>query len=232
MAECPANQLGTSRTVQTGGTIVLDNIYNNNWAMYAGVEFGNNEYRKSADSIKVIASSVADGGVVEVYVDSINASTKIAECNITSTGSWTTFEKFSAELLSVVYGNHDVYLLFTGSGTNKLFMMQSFYFTGKKVTTGTSGENFHGPRKYDLEQNFPNPFNPTTEIGYQLPVASNISLKVFNLLGQEITTLYEGFHQSGNYTTKFDAEGLSSGIYLYRLEAGNFVFTKKALLLK
>ena len=193
MAECPANQLGTSRTVQTGGTIVLDNIYNNNWAMYAGVEFGNNEYRKSADSIKVIASSVADGGV---------------------------------------YGNHDVYLLFTGSGTNKLFMMQSFYFTGKKVTTGTSGENFHGPRKYDLEQNFPNPFNPTTEIGYQLPVASNISLKVFNLLGQEITTLYEGFHQSGNYTTKFDAEGLSSGIYLYRLEAGNFVFTKKALLLK
>ena len=78
--------------------------------MYAGVEFGNNDYHKNADSIKVIASSAADGGTIEVYIDSIDASTKIAECNISSTGSWTTFKTFSAKLLSTVKGNHDVYL--------------------------------------------------------------------------------------------------------------------------
>ncbi len=82
LAECPANQSGTKRTVQNADTTVLDNIYNSNWAMYAGVEFGNNDYQKSSDSIKVIASSAGGSGTVEVYIDSIDVSTKIAECNI------------------------------------------------------------------------------------------------------------------------------------------------------
>ena len=232
LAECPANQLGTKRTVQSADVTVLDNIYTNNWAMYAGVEFGNNEYQKSADSIKVIASSATDGGVVEVYIDSIDESTKIAECNIASTGSWTSFETFSAKLLSNVSGNHDVYLLFTGSGSNKLFMQQSFYFTEEKLSTGTMGENIKGPRKYELEQNYPNPFNPTTVIKYQLPVESRISLKVYNLIGQVVTTLYDGFHQSGNYSATFNAEGLSSGVYYYRIKTGTFSQTKKMIFLK
>ena len=232
LAECPANQLGTKRTVQNANTTVLDNIYYNNWAMYAGVEFGNNEYQKHADSIEVITSSATDGGIVEVYIDSIDANTKIAECNISGTGSWTTFETFSAKLLSPVSGKHDVYLLFTGSVMNKLFMLHSFYFTGERITTGTTGQYFQDPSNFDLEQNYPNPFNPTTVISYQLPVSSNISLKVYDLIGQEITTLFEGFRQAGNYSTTFNAKGLSSGIYLYRLDAGNFEFTKKALLLR
>jgi len=232
LAECPANQLGTKRTLIAANTTVLDNIYYNNWAMYAGVEFGNNDYLKSADSIKVIASSVTNGGVVEVYIDSIDESTKIAECNIAGTGSWTSFETFSAKLLSPVSGNHDVYLLFTGSVMDKLFMLKSFYFTGEMKTTGTKEKSIQNPLKYNLGQNYPNPFNPSTIISYQLPIASKVSLKVYNLLGQEINTLYEGLHQAGNFTATFNAGGLSSGIYLYRLEAGNSVFTKKALLLK
>jgi xylan 1,4-beta-xylosidase len=232
LAECPANQLGTKRTLIAANTTVLDNIYYNNWAMYAGVEFGNNDYSKSADSIKVIASSATNGGVVEVYIDSIDESTKIAECNIAGTGSWTTFETFSAKLLSPVSGNHDVYLLFTGSVMDKLFMLKSFYFTGEMKTTGTKEKSIQIPLKYNLGQNYPNPFNPSTIISYQLPVASKVCLKVYNLLGQEINTLYDGLHQAGNFTATFNAGGLPSGIYLYRLEAGNFVFTKKALLLK
>ena len=200
--------------------------------MYAGVEFGNNDYSKSADSIKVIASSANNGGVVEVYIDSIDESTKIVECNIAGTGSWTSLETFSAKLLSPVSGNHDVYLLFTGSVMDKLFMLKSFYFTGEMKTTGTKEKSIQNPLKYNLGQNYPNPFNPSTIISYQLPVASKVSLKVYNLLGQEINTLYDGLHQAGNFTATFNAGGLPSGIYLYRLEAGNFVFTKKALLLK
>jgi xylan 1,4-beta-xylosidase len=232
LAECPANQLGTKRTVQSADITVLDNIYYNNWAMYAGVEFGKNEYQKSADSIKIIASSATYGGVVEVYIDSIDESRKIAECNISGTESWTSFETFSAKLLSNITGCHDVYLLFTGSVMNKLFMLQSFYFTEVNLATGAIGENIQSSLKYELEQNYPNPFNPTTVIRYQLPVESKMSLKVYNLLGQEIITLFDGLHQPGSYIATFNAEGLSSGIYLYRLKAGNFVYTKKALLLK
>lgn len=232
LAECPANRLGVSRTVQNADTTVLDNIYNNNWAMYAGVEFGNSDYRKSADSIFVVASSANSGGTVGIYIDSIDASRKIGECNITGTGSWTTSRTFSAKLSSPVSGNHDVYLLFTGSGSDKLLMLQSFYFTGERTTTGVSGEIPNGPRNYDLGQNYPNPFNPTTTIRYQLPVSGAVSLKVYNLLGQVMSDLYEGFRPAGKYQATLNGEGLSSGVYLYELKVGNFVTSKKALLLK
>ena len=111
-------------------------------------------------------------------------------------------------------------------------MLQSFYFTGEKTTTGISGEVSNGPCKYDLGQNYPNPFNPTTTIRYQLPVAGVVSLKVYNLLGQVMSVLYEGFRQAGKYQAILNAEGLSSGMYLYQLKVGNFVSTKKALLLR
>jgi hypothetical protein len=111
-------------------------------------------------------------------------------------------------------------------------MLQSFYFTGERTATGISGETFTGPRKYDLGQNYPNPFNPTTTISYQLPVAGVVSLKVYNLLGQVMSVLDEGFRQAGKYQAILNAEGLSSGIYLFRLKAGTFVSTKKAILLR
>ena len=98
------------------------------------------------------------------------------------------------------------------------------------------------PDEYQLLQNYPNPFNPTTEIRYQIPEVSHISLKVFNLLGQEVATLFEGIRQPGNYEATFSAGGgdgskLASGVYLYRLIANhnggsNFVKTKKLILLK
>ena len=233
LAECPANQLGTKRSVQRGDTTVLDNIYSDNWAMYAGVEFGNNDYHKSADSIKVIASSAADGGTVEVYIDSIDASTKIAECNISGTGSWTTFKTFSANLLSSVRGNHDVYLRFTGSGTNKLFMLQSFYFTGTPTTTGVKNlQGYNIPRKFNLDQNYPNPFNPITKIEYSVPVNSNVSLKVYDILGNEVVTLFNGRRLPGNYVVSFNGSELSSGVYLCQMKSNNFKETKKLVLLK
>jgi len=88
------------------------------------------------------------------------------------------------------------------------------------------------PASFSLSQNYPNPFNPTTVINYTVPKSSFVSLKVYNILGQEVATLYQGFQKAGEYKTNFDASKLSSGVYLYRLQANGFNEAKKMILMK
>jgi len=88
------------------------------------------------------------------------------------------------------------------------------------------------PRGYTLAQNYPNPFNPTTTISFDLPSGSFVSLKVFDLLGREISTLVSGELQAGHYTRQWNAGGIASGIYFYRLQAGSYSQTKQLLLLR
>jgi hypothetical protein len=88
------------------------------------------------------------------------------------------------------------------------------------------------PTVYTLEQNYPNPFNPTTIISYALPKQSHVTLKVYDVLGRDLQTLVEEKQDVGVYTLKFDASGLASGVYFYRLVAGSFISTKKLMLLR
>jgi hypothetical protein len=88
------------------------------------------------------------------------------------------------------------------------------------------------PVKYSLEQNYPNPFNPTTSIEFQNPKLGYVSLKVFNLLGQEVATLLNEQKAQGTYRVMWDASGLASGVYFYRLHGDGFVATKKLLLMR
>jgi hypothetical protein len=92
--------------------------------------------------------------------------------------------------------------------------------------------NVNMPVEFELAQNYPNPFNPTTNIQFSLPEASSVNLVVYNLLGQEVATLANGFMEAGIHKVNFDAANLNTGLYVYKLEANDFVATKKMMLMK
>ena len=93
------------------------------------------------------------------------------------------------------------------------------------IITSVEDEN-QLPTVFSLEQNYPNPFNPTTTIKYQIPELSFVTLKVYDVLGNEIATLVNEEKTAGNYEVDFDATILTSGIYFYRLQSASFIETK------
>jgi hypothetical protein len=88
------------------------------------------------------------------------------------------------------------------------------------------------PTDFQLLQNYPNPFNPNTIINYQLPSSNHVILKVYNLIGQEVATIVNEFKKAGSYNVHWNANGLSSGIYFYKMTAGSYTSIKKMLLLR
>jgi len=101
------------------------------------------------------------------------------------------------------------------------------------VVTEVNSVNILVPDQYNLEQNYPNPFNPTTTINFSIPTSSRVTLKVYDALGKEVTTLVDEFKNAGNYSADFTAtSNLTSGIYFYTITAGNFTDTKKLMLVK
>jgi hypothetical protein len=98
--------------------------------------------------------------------------------------------------------------------------------------TSVIGNNNNTPVAYTLNQNYPNPFNPSTKINFTVPVSGNVTLKVYDVLGKEIVTLVSGMQTAGEHFVTFDAAKYASGVYFYRLQAGNQQITKKMLLTK
>jgi hypothetical protein len=124
-------------------------------------------------------------------------------------------------------------------GVNARF--DSLQFSGSTINTFiariapggvTSVSEKSKPREYALHQNFPNPFNPTTSIVYDVPTTSHITLAIFDLLGRQVAVLTDDIRQPGRYETAFSATDLATGVYLYRLQGEGFVQTRKFLLLR
>jgi len=100
-----------------------------------------------------------------------------------------------------------------------------YYYLGTEIQIGA-------PEKFELSQNYPNPFNPNTIIKYALPQDGNVTLRIYDILGKEVAVLVNDFQKAGNYNINFDAHRLSSGVYIYKLESGNFAESKKLTLIK
>jgi hypothetical protein len=115
---------------------------------------------------------------------------------------------------------------------NVQYRLKQIDFDGQFEYSNIIEINAGLPKTFVLEQNYPNPFNPTTVMSYQLPVASEVSLKLFDVLGKEVATLVNERQEAGAYNYTLNASNLSSGVYFYRLQAGNFVQTKKMMLVK
>lgn len=153
--------------------------------------------------------------------------------NVGLPGTWEDNLVFDASLLHDTQGFRMWY-----SGSRADNRSRIGYATS--LITGTPHELGNLPENYALRQNYPNPFNPSTVISFQLPVSSSVILKVYNVLGQEVATLVNEEMKLGSYEVTWDATGLASGVYFYRLIAADisssrhkqFVETRKLLLLK
>jgi photosystem II stability/assembly factor-like uncharacterized protein len=135
-------------------------------------------------------------------------------------------------------GKYSAYSIGINDAGNVFFGTSNGYILGNVSTTGIINDKGPGiPSNFSLEQNYPNPFNPNTTIEYSIPNylqgnSSLVQLKVYNLLGKEVATLVNSYQPAGNYKVNFNGTAFASGVYFYRLKAGNYIETRKLILMK
>lgn len=134
-----------------------------------------------------------------------------------------------SNVLSLDYSNNDILIYQNGKSAG--FSVRCIKGAGlTNVENDYSYDNI--PSDFQLSQNYPNPFNPVTEIKYSIGKASNVSIKVYDVMGREVAELINDYKPSGNYSVDFNASNLASGVYYYRMISGNYSNTKKLLLMK
>ncbi len=201
----------TFGSVQSGDNLNHDlRIYNTN----------------STISGRVTINGNAPGFMIDVYAQS--ADTGFSQTQTDNNGNY---------LVHVSTKIHN-YMIALGSS------VQSYTYTSPITQAGASNVNINllataiskngpdVPTRYSLSQNYPNPFNPSTQITYQLKSAQHVRLTVFDVTGREVAVLVDKMQNAGAHTVTFHADNLSTGVYFYRLKAGNFTNTKKMILLK
>ena len=217
LADCPANQFGTTRSAPLQGVSMLDNIHHNDWALYAGVEFGNTDYPAVPDSVEFSASSIAAGGIVEVWLDSIDSGIKIAECPIGNSGSWSVFKKYKAAV-TPVSGNHDVYLKFVGSGTGKLFQLRWITFSKKSSPTTASLKI----RKQGKVLVYPNPAKDRLSISAVFPFHT---VEIFTVNGKQVFQ-----HKNEPSRNSMVNLQLDKGMYVLKVSSDKHVASSKLII--
>ncbi len=161
--------------------------------------------------------------------------TTVALVNYSAGGSDTGWVHYAYSIGSLVSPGANIYIGWREHVVDNLTDGAAVQLDLISVTSNPVGIHNNGnetPASFSLEQNYPNPFNPTTNIKFGLPKSGNVKLAVYNILGNEVSVLIDGYKQAGSYTADFDASKLSSGIYFYKLIGQGFVSTKKMMLIK
>ena len=161
---------------------------------------------------------------LEVSVDSVNWIQVLT--NVSSTT-----EEWSEKAIDPIDARYIKIIFISSNQLNWASLWEAEFWGHLKVPSNNEDE-ITQPATFSLEQNYPNPFNPTTTIKLSLPTDSNIKLVVYNMLGEEISTLADGFYETGTYEFNFNAAGLASGVYIYRLESKDLVENKKMIYLR
>ena len=139
---------------------------------------------------------------------------------------------------SVTYDTIGISNVVIDSLANRIFAMVEHFSTlviksNPEITTDTPKPGFGSiPDRFELLQNYPNPFNPITTIEFRLAEASNVSVTIFAITGQKITTLVSTKYEAGTHRIQWDASGVASGLYFYRVETDNMAQIKKMILLR
>jgi beta-xylosidase len=216
-AACPANQSGTAP-----GAGFLGQIHNNDWALYAGIEFRNDTITSIPFAFEAMASSTLNSGIIEIWLDSIQTGLKIGECNITSTGSFFTFKPFRTDVLPVS-GRHDVYLKFRSIDARSLFFLEFFRFISPAEIQTTVKDNVSNEKIVI----FPNPakemFTVSTGSG------ELTKIEIYDSSGKLVQSNDCDKQENFNYSIKTK---LSAGIYIINLVGDYFTVSKKLIIEK
>ena len=164
--------------------------------------------------------------IVFLFMPTVNAYAQISEFKLSaSDGAADDFFGWSVS----IFGDYAV-VGASRDDDNGSASGSAYVYSG--IIVGIDDEGKELSMEFTLSQNHPNPFNPRTVIDYSLPIRSDVKLIIYNLRGQEVTFLINGNMPAGNHQVIWDASNVSSGIYFYRLQAGDFVQTRKMVLLK
>lgn len=255
----PADQNYIGYASGANGTIIKTTDGGRNWiaqqsrttnTLY-GIAFTDLQTGYAVGERGIILKTLS-GGVIPVELKSFNAKidgvevrlTWITDTETNNSGFYVQRKtKNDWENLEFVQGNgtttdsHDYDFLDNLSDLNYrgkiYYRLEQVDFDGSTSYSSTAEVTYEPkPNDYALDQNYPNPFNPITSIKFSIPRGSHVKLIVYDLLGNEVETLVDGFKPAGTYSVKFNGAELTSGIYIYRLQAGDFVSTKRMALIK
>jgi endoglucanase len=168
-------------------------------------------------------ASASGGGQIRLYFDSQPAGNIVT---VPNTGGWQNWNTIRIDSVEMTAGMHELFLSFPTGGFN--INRVNFFLTSTNINN--NGNDV--PKEYGLKQNYPNPFNPETTISYNLPESAYVELKIFDLRGRQVGKIVEGQKSPGVYRVKFDGSRIASGLYLYRINAGDYAQTRKMVLVR
>lgn len=169
------------------------------------------------------------GDTLIYYVSARNPDLTIPQVEVENMPATATYDPETKRFFWIVDESNPPPMRYKATRGEKIVMTE-VEFISDEFAVGIEEEL--NPSEFKLSQNFPNPFNPSTNIAFNLPASAVTTLKVYNMLGQEVATLVNSRLNSGNHQVTFDASQLSSGMYIYRLKAGSITQTKKMMLIK